>query len=120
MQWQVRCLLLFFAMPGLTVNTCSATAPGCVGRFAHVFYAKGNSDPEVFSVLLFGMGVRVTLNGEVCTDDDIQCFLELVVAPENWTLRSRTLCTWQFVVSLLRCCLRSWVDFLGALDDSQL
>ena len=55
---------LLCAMPGSTVNTCSVTAPGCVGRIVLIFYVKGNSDPEVVSVLLSG-----ALNGEVCTVD---------------------------------------------------
>ena len=30
MQWQVRCMVLFCAMPGSTANTCSATALGAL------------------------------------------------------------------------------------------
>ena len=45
-------MVLFCAMPGSTVNTCSAT--GFVGRIALIFNVKGNSDPEVVSVLLSG------------------------------------------------------------------
>ena len=37
------------AVPGSTVDTCHASAPGCVGRFAHILFVKRNSDPEVVS-----------------------------------------------------------------------
>ena len=76
---------------------------------------KGYSDPEVVSVLLSWLGLRATLNGEVCT-------VEFSVASELWFhLESGQYLSEPFVFfSLVRCCLRSVVDFLGALDDSQL
>ena len=42
------------AMLGSTVNTCSATAPGCVGRIVLIFCVKVNSDPEVEPVVALG------------------------------------------------------------------
>ena len=61
-------MLLFFAMPGSTVNTCFATAPGCVGRIAPFFFVKGNSRILRSSLSCsWCLGLRVTLNGEVCT-----------------------------------------------------
>ena len=59
---------------------------------------KGTSDPEVVSCpALQWMGLRVTLNGEVCTDAASLAFPE-PVALGNWTLRPRALRTWQFFV----------------------
>ena len=40
---------------GSTVDTWSASAPGCLCRIVLPSYAKGNSDPEVVSVLLSGV-----------------------------------------------------------------
>ena len=62
---------------------------GCVGCIAVIFYVKGNSDPEVVSVLLSWLGLRATLNGEVCT-------------------------FFAVLRSLVKCCLRSLVDFFGS------
>ena len=50
---------------------------GCVGCIAFFFYVKGNSDLEVVSVLLSWLGLRATLNGEVCT-------VEFSVAFRGW------------------------------------
>ena len=41
---------------------------GCVACIAVIFYVKGNSDPEVVSVLLSWLGLRAALNG-VRTDE---------------------------------------------------
>ena len=41
--------VLFLCNAWSTVDTCSASAPGCFGRFANILYAKGNSDPVVYS-----------------------------------------------------------------------
>ena len=40
---------------GSTVHTWSASAPVCLCRIDLLFRAKGNSDPEVVSVLLSGV-----------------------------------------------------------------
>ena len=42
---------------------------GCFGCIAAIFYVKENSVPVVVSVLLSWLGLRATLNGEVCTDE---------------------------------------------------
>ena len=36
------------------LDRCSAAASGCVGCIVLIFHVKGNSDPEVVSVLLSG------------------------------------------------------------------
>ena len=78
-------MALFCAMSGSTANTCSATALRSVGRIALIFYVKGNSDPKVVSVLLSWLGLRVTLNGEVCTVD-FSVALRAVVSLGIWTV----------------------------------
>ena len=50
-----------------------------------LFYAKENSDPEVVCLALWRVGLRVTLNGKVCTVDTSVAFL--VFALGIWTLR---------------------------------
>ena len=44
-------MVLFCAMPGSTANRSSATAPGALAVLLLFFHVKGNSDPEVVSVL---------------------------------------------------------------------
>ena len=80
---------------------------------------KGYSDPEVVSVLLSWLGLRATLIGEVCTVD-FSVASELWFHLESGQYFSEPLGLSQVLRSLFRCCLRSVVDFLGALDDSQL
>ena len=41
----------------------------CLCRIVLLFHAKGNSDPEVVCLAPWCVGLRVTLNGEVCTVD---------------------------------------------------
>ena len=62
-------MVLFFAVLGSTVKTCSASVPGCFGRFDLIFYVKGNSGPEVVSCPALRACLRVVLNGEVFTVD---------------------------------------------------
>ena len=45
-------MVLFCAMPGSTANTCSATVSDALVVLLLFFNVKGNSDPEVVSVLL--------------------------------------------------------------------
>ena len=80
------------ATSGSIVNTCSATAPGCVGRIVLIFFVKVNSDPEVVSVLLSS-----TLNGE-CAQSKIQLPSEPMVALGKWSVFLRAFCIWQFCV----------------------
>ena len=91
---------------------------GCVGCIA-LFYVKGNSVSVVVSVSLSWLGLRATLNGEVCTVEFSVAFRAVVF---TWNLDSISPSPLFYTVlrSLVRCCLRSVVDFLGALDDSQL
>ena len=91
MQWQVRCMVLFCAMPGSTANTCPALL---VGSASHAEWRSVHS--RIFS-----------------------CFPSCGL---TWNLDSISPSPLFFTVlrSLVRCCLRSLVDFLGALDDSQL
>ena len=86
---------------------------------AAIFYVKGNSVPVVVSVLLSWLGLRATLYGDVCTDDFSVAFR---AGGRTWNLDSISQSPLFFAVlrSLVKCCLRSLVDFLGALDDSQL
>ena len=84
---------------------------------SYFFYAKRNSDPEVVSVpALRCLGLRVTLNGEVCTVDTSVAFQ---AGGRTWKLDITSTSPLYFAArcSLFRCCLRSWVDLLGALDD---
>ena len=64
---------------------------GCVGCIALFFYVKGYSDPEVVSVLLSWLGLRATLNGEVCTVEFSVAF-GAVVSLGIWTVFLRALC----------------------------
>ena len=76
-----------------TVNTCSASALGCFGRFALIFYAKGNSDPKVVSC----PALRC-LGCEKRAQSMLQLPSEPVVARANWTLRPRAIYTLHLVV----------------------
>ena len=85
------------AMPGSTVATCYASTPVPFRRFAHIFFVKGNSDPEADSrpALLV---VFVLRRMEKCAH---RCFsLPERIALENWTLRPRALRIWEVLV----CC----------------
>ena len=59
---------------GSTLDTWSASAPGCLCRIFLLFYAKEKSDPEVVGLALWRVGLRITLNGEVCTVDTSVAF----------------------------------------------
>ena len=73
---------------GSTVETWSASAPGCLCRIVLPYYAKENSDPEVVSVLLSGVLVCESRCMEKCAQSILQLPSEPVVACGNWTLRS--------------------------------
>ena len=105
-------MVLFCAMPGSKASACSATALGALGCIAAIFYVKGNSVPVVVSVLLSWLGLRATLNGEVCTDEFSVAFR----AGRTWNLDSISPSPLFFAVlrSLVKCCLREFGRFFGS------
>ena len=84
---------------GSTVETWSASAPACLCRIFLLFYAKENSDPEVVGLALW-RGLRITLNGEVCTVDTSVVF-RACCCTWNLDLTLRASCIWQFLGAML-------------------
>ena len=86
---------------GTAVHTWSASVLELLPYFSS-FYAKDNSDPEVVGLLF---GVRITLNGEVCTvcPQCLPCFRTWNL---DFTLSAPRI--WQFLFAV-------WVYFPGAM-----
>ena len=59
---------------GQGVDTWSASASGCLRSIFLLFSAKETSDPEVVGLALWRVGLRITLNGVVCTVDNSVVF----------------------------------------------
>ena len=106
------------AMPGSTVNACSASAP--VLAVLLIFSTRRRTRIlRSFPVLLSGAW---SVSLAEWRSVHRRCFSAFL----SWWSHLKTNITFTSLLylaarySLLRCCLRSWVDFLGALDDSQL